>query len=50
MRKTLNVEVTQPQYVVITDVAFAQVDAWFGHTRRDMKMDIIYPEDQSGKE
>ena len=49
MRKTLNVEVTQPQYVVTTDVAFTQVDSWFGHTRRDLKMDIIYPEDQSGK-
>ena len=50
MRKKIDVEVTQPQYVVTTDIAFAQVDSWFGHTRRDMKMDIIYPEDQSGKE
>jgi len=45
MKKTINITPREPQYVVTTDVAFAQVDAWFGHTRRDLKMDIIYPED-----
>ncbi len=45
MRETINVKVTEPTYYAATDVAFSQVDAWFGHTRRDLKMDIIYPED-----
>lgn len=49
MRETITVEVKAPQYVVVTDVAFAQVDAWYGHTRRDLKMDIIYPEDKNKK-
>lgn len=49
MRKTVNIEVREPQYIVAADVAFAQVDAWCGHTRRDLKMDIIYPEDYDGK-
>lgn len=49
MIQQLNVKVDSPQYVVTTNVAFAQVDAWFGHTRRDLKMDIIYPEDMTGK-
>lgn len=49
MRETITVEVKAPQYVVVTDVAFAQVDAWYGHTRRDLKMDIIYPEDKNEK-
>lgn len=49
MRETITVEVKAPQYVVAADVAFAQVDAWYGHTRRDLKMDIIYPEDKNEK-
>lgn len=32
MKKVIQVAVKEPQYVVSTDVAFAQVDAWFGHT------------------
>ena len=44
MKKVIQVAVKEPQYVVSTDVAFAQVDAWFGHTVRDLKLDIIYPE------
>lgn len=47
MRETITIEVKEPQYCVVTDVAFAQVDAWFGHTRKDLKMDLIYPEDNS---
>lgn len=49
MRETLNIKVKVPQYAVAADVTFAQVDAWFGHTRRDLKMDIIYPEDKTRK-
>ncbi len=47
MRETITIKVKEPQYCVVTDVAFAQVDAWFGHTRRDLKMDLIYPESNS---
>ena len=45
MREKLNIKVETPQFFVVTGVSFAQVDAWFGHTRKDLKMDIIYPED-----
>ena len=44
MRKKIEVTVKKPQFSVTTDVSFAQVDAWYGHTRMDLKMDIIYPE------
>lgn len=47
MRKTIQVEVREPQYSVTTNLTFAQVDAWFGHTRQDLKMDLIYPEDST---
>mgnify|MGYP002509780601 CR=1 FL=1 len=47
MRETIRIKKEEPQYTVITDVAFAQVDAWFGHTVRDLKMDLIYPEDKT---
>ena len=36
-------------YVVTTDITYAQVDSWFGHCRRDLKLDLIYPEDGEGK-
>lgn len=49
MREKLKVKVEAPQYSVVTGVTFEQVDAWFGHTRRDLKMDIIYPEDKTKK-
>ena len=49
MKQTLSPEIIKPQYVVTTDITFAQVDSWFGHCRRDLKMDLIYPEDMNGK-
>lgn len=49
MRENLKIKVEAPIYTVATDVTFAQVDAWFGHTRRDLKMDIVYPEDKTRK-
>lgn len=49
MREKVKIQVKAPQYSVVTGVTFAQVDAWFGHTRRDLKMDIIYPEDKTKK-
>lgn len=45
MRETVRISKEEPQYSVAAGVTFAQVDAWFGHTVRDLKMDIIYPED-----
>lgn len=47
--KTGNHKTTKPQYVVTTDITYAQVDSWFGHCRRDLKLDLIYPEDGEGK-
>lgn len=49
MKKTLKPETTKPQYVVTTDITYAQVDSRFGHCRRDLKLDLIYPEDGEGK-
>ena len=49
MKKTLKPETTKPQSVVTTDITYAQVDSWFGHCRRDLKLDLIYPEDGEGK-
>ncbi len=47
MRKKIEIRPEEPQYSVVTGIAFAQVDAWGGHTRKDLKMDIIYPEDNT---
>lgn len=49
MREKIKIKVEAPQYSVVTGITFAQVDAWFDHTRRDLKMDIIYPEDKTKK-
>ena len=45
MKRRIQVETDRPQYLVAADITFAQTDAWFGHVRRDLKMDLIYPED-----
>lgn len=45
MRETIKINVTEPTYTAITGITFSQVDSWFGHTRRDLKLDLIYPED-----
>lgn len=44
MEKIIKPEIKSPQFLVDTDVTFAQVDNWFGHTSMDLKLDIIYPE------
>lgn len=49
MKEHLKVKVTAPKYSFVSGITFAQVDAWFDHTRRDLKMDIIYPEDNTKK-
>ena len=46
MRETITISKKEPQYSVVTGLTFAQVDAWFGHIVKDLKMDIIYPEDK----
>ncbi len=47
MREKVNIKKEAPLYSTITGLTFAQVDTWFGHTVRDLKMDIIYPEDST---
>lgn len=49
MKENLKIKVEAPIYTVVSGVTFAQVDSWFGHTRRDLKMDIVYPEDNTRK-
>lgn len=46
MRETVTIKKEEPLYSVVSGITFAQVDAWFGHTIKDLKMDIIYPEDR----
>lgn len=46
MRETVTISKDEPQYSVVSGLTFAQVDSWFGHIVRDLKMDIIYPEDK----
>ena len=48
-KKTLKLSVEKPQYITVNDITYAQVDSWFGHCRRDLKLDIIYPETKDGK-
>ena len=48
-KHTLKLEIEKPQYITVSDVTYAQVDSWFGHCRRDLKLDIIYPEAQDGR-
>ena len=43
MKKTIHIDVKEPQYMVNTNVTFAQVPGWCGHITQDLKMDIIFP-------
>ena len=45
MKRKIQVKERQPQFCVVTGITFTQVDAWFGNTMRDLKMDLIYPKD-----
>ena len=49
MKEKLKINVTKPQYVQVSDITYAQVDSWYDHCRRDLKLDLIYPEDMSDK-
>lgn len=44
MKKQIHIEVTEPQYLVNTNVTYAQTGQWFDHLTQDLKLDIIYPE------
>ena len=41
MKEVLKIKVEKPQYVAITGITYAQVDSWYGHCRRDLKLDLI---------
>ena len=49
MKEKIKINVTKPQYVQVSDITYAQVDSWYDHCRRDLKLDLIYPEDMSDK-
>lgn len=49
MKKSISIKADKPQYITATNITFAQVDSWFGHTVADLKMDIIFPETNTGK-
>ena len=38
MKRTIHVKPAAPQYSVITNITFAQTDAWFGHTTQDLRI------------
>lgn len=45
MKRTVNINIIKPQYIIITDVTFPQNDFWFENSRKDLKLDIIYLKD-----
>ena len=47
MRRRIQVEAEKPQFCVTTGITFAQADAWFGNTVQDLKLDLIYPRDNT---
>ncbi len=49
MKESIAVKIDKPQYITVTDITFAQVDSWFGHTKQDLKMNIIFPEIYTAK-
>ena len=49
MKEKLMINTTKPQYVQVSDITYAQVDSWYDHCRRDLKLNLIYPEDMSDK-
>lgn len=49
MRRRIQVEAEKPQFCVTTGITFAQADAWFGNTVQDLKLDLIYPRDNTRK-
>lgn len=46
MKKTIPLNRKAPQFTVTTNVTFAQTDYWYGHTTKDLRMNLIFPEDE----
>lgn len=42
-KRVLEITAKRPQSMTITDLTFLQVDSWFKHCRRDLRMNIMYP-------
>lgn len=49
MRRKIQIKCKSPQLITMTNLTYAQVDSWYGHCVRDLKLDIIYPEDNTKK-
>ncbi|WP_407398428.1 alpha/beta hydrolase fold domain-containing protein [Treponema sp.] len=49
MKKTIEIKAERAQFVTMTDISYAQVDQWYGHCKKDLKLDLIYPEDHTKK-
>lgn len=49
MRHVLQREVRHEVLSFITDITYANVPAWYGATRRDLKMDLICPKIREGR-
>lgn len=43
MKELITVDVTRAGLWMDSNVTFAQVDDWYGHVTRDLKLDVIYP-------
>ena len=43
-KEIIKININEPVYFLDEDVTYAQADAWFGHVTRDLRMDIIYPQ------
>jgi acetyl esterase/lipase len=46
-KETITIKVKDPIYYLDEEVTYAQADAWFDHVTRDLRMDVIYPQDSS---
>lgn len=49
MVKKIVIQSQRPQYLLDQNVAFAQVDSWFGNVTRNLTMNIIYARDTKEK-
>lgn len=41
MHKLVEIEPKRAQFNVVSDLSFTQVDTWFNHTRKDLKLNLI---------
>jgi acetyl esterase/lipase len=46
MKETISINVSEPIYYFDEEVTYAQTDAWYGHVTRDLRMNIVYPQDE----